>query len=97
MEYLASKAPGDFHFTDILYEKQDWVARVTINRPESFNCYTTFTLQELKDRFLTQAKAALPDSKLLQAVDWIYGLEDVRNVKEITRLLCAEDPETALL
>lgn len=47
MEYFASRQPGDFHFKDILYEKKDWVARVTINRPESFNCYTTGTLQEL--------------------------------------------------
>lgn len=47
MEYFASRAPGDFRFKDILYQKQDWVARVTINRPESFNCYTTGTLREL--------------------------------------------------
>ena len=47
MEYFASTQPGDFQFKDILYEKKDWVARVTINRPESFNCYTTGTLREL--------------------------------------------------
>jgi enoyl-CoA hydratase/carnithine racemase len=47
MEYFASRQPGDFQFKDILYEKKDWVARVTINRPESFNCYTTGTLVEL--------------------------------------------------
>ena len=47
MDYFASKPTEGFHFKDILYEKKDWVARVTINRPESFNCYTTGTLQEL--------------------------------------------------
>ncbi|MGE5231186.1 MAG: 1,4-dihydroxy-2-naphthoyl-CoA synthase, partial [Deltaproteobacteria bacterium] len=47
MAYFASREPGEFRFTDILYQKQDWVARITINRPESFNCYTTGTLQEL--------------------------------------------------
>jgi enoyl-CoA hydratase/carnithine racemase len=47
MEYFASTQPGDFQFKDILYEKKDWVARVTINRPEAFNCYTTGTLREL--------------------------------------------------
>ncbi len=45
--YFASKEACSFAFKDILYEKKDWVARVTINRPESFNCYTTDTLREL--------------------------------------------------
>jgi enoyl-CoA hydratase/carnithine racemase len=45
--HFASKEAGSFGFKDILYEKKDWVARVTINRPESFNCYTTDTLREL--------------------------------------------------
>ena len=47
MNYFASKEAAGFGFKDILYEKKDWVARITINRPESFNCYTTSTLQEL--------------------------------------------------
>lgn len=47
MDYFASKPPEGFHFKDILYEKKDMIARVTINRPESFNCYTTATLVEL--------------------------------------------------
>jgi enoyl-CoA hydratase/carnithine racemase len=38
-------------FEDILYEKRDWVARVTINRPEAYNAYTTHTLTELRDAF----------------------------------------------
>ncbi|HEY5491414.1 MAG TPA: enoyl-CoA hydratase/isomerase family protein [Gemmatimonadaceae bacterium] len=47
MNYFASREAAGFGFKDLLYEKKDWVARITINRPESFNCYTTSTLQEL--------------------------------------------------
>ena len=47
MEYFASKDAGDFGFTDILYEKRDMVARITINRPEAYNAYTTETLRQL--------------------------------------------------
>lgn len=47
MNYFASKEAVTFGFKDILYEKKDWVGRITINRPEAFNCYTTSTLQEL--------------------------------------------------
>lgn len=43
--------PASFGFQDILYEKKDWVATVTINRPESYNCYTANTLQELARAF----------------------------------------------
>lgn len=46
-EYFASREPVSFGFSDILYDKTDGVARITINRPGSFNCYTTHTLQEL--------------------------------------------------
>ena len=55
-----------------------------------------FTLEELKKRFFTQAKTALPNTKLLQAAERICSLEDVKNVKEITRLLCTEDREMAV-
>ncbi len=46
-EYFSSQEPATFGFKDILYHKADWIARITINRPESFNCYTTNTLREL--------------------------------------------------
>src|SRR3990172_5671164 len=36
---------------DILYEKRDWVARLTINRPEAHNAYTAHTLTEMRDAF----------------------------------------------
>ncbi len=43
---------GEEHgFTDILYEKKDWIATVTINRPERYNAYSTHTLQEMGTAF----------------------------------------------
>jgi len=48
---FASKEVCEFGFRDILYEKKDWVARITINRPEAYNCYTTGTLRELATAF----------------------------------------------
>jgi len=36
------KVPG-FEFKDIIYEKRPGVARITINRPEAFNAFTTDT------------------------------------------------------
>jgi len=38
-------------FKDILYEKCNWVARITINRPHNYNAYTTETLVELATAF----------------------------------------------
>ena len=43
--------PESFEFKDIIYEKKDWVARVTINRPEVFNTYRTETLREMTEAF----------------------------------------------
>ncbi len=44
--------PADsFDFQEILYSKEDWVARVTINRPEVYNAYSTRTIQELMVAF----------------------------------------------
>jgi enoyl-CoA hydratase/carnithine racemase len=40
-----------FDFKEILYEKKEWTARVTINRPEVFNAYSTLTIQELMVAF----------------------------------------------
>ncbi|HEX9645700.1 MAG TPA: enoyl-CoA hydratase/isomerase family protein [Acidimicrobiia bacterium] len=55
---IEPRKPDEFGFTDIVYEKQDWVATVTINRPEVYNCYSTDTLAELRDAF---RDAALDD------------------------------------
>lgn len=41
------KSPEDFNFQDIRYEKKDWVATVTVNRPDAFNAYSTQALQEM--------------------------------------------------
>ncbi len=49
--YFDSKAPESFDFQDILYEKGDGIAKVTINRPGSYNAYTTDTLRELITAF----------------------------------------------
>jgi enoyl-CoA hydratase/carnithine racemase/predicted RNase H-like HicB family nuclease len=38
-------------FSDIIYEKKDWVARVTINRSEAYNAYTDHTLREMTAAF----------------------------------------------
>lgn len=46
---LAPRPPESFRFQDILYEKRDWVARVTINRPHVYNAYRTQTLAEMRD------------------------------------------------
>lgn len=36
-----------FEFKDIIYEKRPGVARITINRPEAYNAFTTATQDEL--------------------------------------------------
>ncbi len=47
MTLFPSIPASDFDFQDILYDKKDLVARITINRPKSYNAYTTHTLKEL--------------------------------------------------
>ena len=38
-------------FSDIIYEKRDGIARVTINRPSAYNTYTDHTLREMTSAF----------------------------------------------
>ena len=39
-------------YTDILYDKRDGVAWITINRPEVRNAFRTRTVHELTDAFV---------------------------------------------
>ncbi len=42
---------GDFGFREILYEKRDQVATITIDRPHNYNAYSTEALRELVAAF----------------------------------------------
>jgi enoyl-CoA hydratase/carnithine racemase len=46
-----ARSAESFDFKEILYAKKDWTARVTINRPEAYNAYSTTTIQELMVAF----------------------------------------------
>ena len=51
MSVLEPRDPASFGFQDICYAKRDWVATVTINRPQAYNAYTSRTLAELTRAF----------------------------------------------
>jgi len=51
MPNFSGREPESFDFEEIVYSKRDWVATVTINRPESYNAYTWRTLQEMTQAF----------------------------------------------
>ncbi|HET7373278.1 MAG TPA: enoyl-CoA hydratase/isomerase family protein [Gemmatimonadaceae bacterium] len=51
VRYFDSRLAKSLNFRDVLYEKKDMVARITINRPEAYNAYTTDTLRELIQAF----------------------------------------------
>jgi 1,4-dihydroxy-2-naphthoyl-CoA synthase len=52
MSKFKAKPADSFNFKDIIYEKKDWVAKVTINRPEVYNAYSTLALQEMTEAFI---------------------------------------------
>src|SRR5579872_3675893 len=58
MEYTG-QAASHFAFADILYDKKDGVARITLNRPEIYNAYSSDTLREMTEAF---RDAAMDDS-----------------------------------
>lgn len=51
MPKYAGLPPSSFRFENILYGKNDWIATVTINRPEVHNCLDLRTLEELGKAF----------------------------------------------
>lgn len=48
--------PEEVHFSEIIYEKHEWVARVIINRPEVYNVYSGTTLHEMTAAFRDAAR-----------------------------------------
>ena len=51
MSTFESPPVTSFGFEQILYTKADWVATVTINRPQVYNCYSAQTLREMTQAF----------------------------------------------
>ncbi|OLS26766.1 MAG: 1,4-Dihydroxy-2-naphthoyl-CoA synthase [Candidatus Heimdallarchaeota archaeon LC_2] len=53
-EKFKPRPPKEFDFKEIIYEKNydTWTAKVTINRPEVYNAYSTETLREMSAAFL---------------------------------------------
>jgi enoyl-CoA hydratase/carnithine racemase len=49
--HFASRPEQSFAFQDILYTKCDRVARITLNRPQHYNAYSTRALEELATAF----------------------------------------------
>ncbi len=49
-EYSGQPAASG-RFEEILYEKKDGIARVTLNRPEAYNAYSLKTLREMTEAF----------------------------------------------
>jgi len=47
MSTFPSRDPASFDFREVQYEKRDWTARITINRPQAYNAYSTPALQGL--------------------------------------------------
>src|SRR5262245_1873766 len=45
-------------FAEVIYEKSDWIARVTIDRPAAYNAYTDKTLKEMTQAFRDAANDA---------------------------------------
>jgi enoyl-CoA hydratase/carnithine racemase len=54
-QIFAALEQGTHKFTEVIYEKKDAVARVTINRPHSYNAYNTQALRELTNAFTDAA------------------------------------------
>ncbi len=51
MSMFPTKSPAELDLKEVRYEKKDWVATITINRPHNYNAYSTPALQELAAAF----------------------------------------------
>ena len=51
MSTFERRNPDSFGFEETRYEKEGWVARITINRPKAYNAYSTGALRELAEAF----------------------------------------------
>jgi 6-oxocyclohex-1-ene-1-carbonyl-CoA hydrolase len=51
MSMFPTKSPASFDFKEVEYAKEGWVARVTINRPQNYNAYSTPALKDLATAF----------------------------------------------
>jgi enoyl-CoA hydratase/carnithine racemase len=51
MPKFESRPAESLAFREVLYEKRDWVATITINRPHNYNAYSTEALGELAAAF----------------------------------------------
>lgn len=51
MTTFDSKPADSFGFQEVLYRKEDWIATITINRPQAYNAYSTECLGELAAAF----------------------------------------------
>jgi enoyl-CoA hydratase/carnithine racemase len=51
MGHFDSRPADSFGFREIRYEKADWVATITIDRPHNYNAYSTGALEELTSAF----------------------------------------------
>ncbi len=47
LDPLAPEEARDHPYREILFDRADGVARITLNRPEAYNAYSTLTLREL--------------------------------------------------
>ncbi|OGH99518.1 MAG: hypothetical protein A2104_02505 [Candidatus Melainabacteria bacterium GWF2_32_7] len=47
MSQFETEKPENFNFSEIIYDKSDWIATITINRPQVYNAYSLVTLQEM--------------------------------------------------
>jgi enoyl-CoA hydratase/carnithine racemase len=47
MDFFKPKSTTEFKFNEILYDKSNWKATITINRPHVYNAYSIITLHEM--------------------------------------------------